>query len=121
MMKGAYRTEADLPCAAQTAASVFLWAQQLKIGDQVGLRQTLAHIDYEYRLGTVEAFTDGGRRVMIKDTGTFWRTKNAAGNNCFYPKGQLSMIEPTAAVVAAAQSGARYSLGNCPPRTSGTA
>ena len=103
-----YRTEDDLPCAGQTAGTIHAWAQQLKIGDPVALRQSSSHIHIEYRMGEVEAFTNQDRRVMVRGVGTFWRTSKAAGKHCFYPKGQLSMLEPTKAVVEAARTGACY-------------
>ena len=103
-----YRTDDDLPCAGQTAETIHAWAQKLKIGNRVALRQSSSHIYVEYSLGEVEAFTDQDRRVMVKNIGTFWRTPNAAGKHCFHPTGQLSMLEPTKAVVEAANKSARY-------------
>ena len=99
-----YGSEEDLPCAGQTAETIYAWASRLRVGDTVALRQSSAHTHIEYRLGHVEALTDEGRRVMVKNVGTFWRTAKSAGRNCFHPKGQLSMIEVTAAVVEAAEA-----------------
>lgn len=99
-----------LPCDGQSVESVHAWAKNLNEGDHVALRQSFGHISHEYQLGKVAEFTDGGRRVRVKDVGTFWRTSKAAGKNCFYPTGQLSMIEPTREVMKAAKSGLRYPL-----------
>ncbi len=94
-----------LPCAGQTNETIHVWAQKLKIGDTVALRQSYSRINFEYIIDEVEAFTNGGRRVMVNNYGTFWRTPNAAGKNCFHPMGQLTMIEPTKAVIQAALNG----------------
>ena len=107
-----YYSDDDLPCSGQTTQTIYAWTQKLKIGDCVALRQSYSHIYIEYKIGTVEAFTNQGRRVMVKGVGTFWRTPNAAGKSCFRPKGQLSMITPTKAVVEAAKAGVPFRLGS---------
>ena len=106
-----YTDDMQLPCSDQTVETIHEWASGLNVGDAVALRQTYRYTDYEYRLGEVEEFTDGGRRVMVKGVGTFWRTPNAAGKNCYHPKGQLSMIEPTKPVAEAAKSRAMIHFG----------
>ena len=108
MEERTYATDNDLPCAAQTPESIHAWAQKLSVGDRVGLRQSSSHIYIEYSLGEVDAFTDAGRRVLVKEVGPFWRTPRAAGKHCFHPKGQLSMVEPTPPVVEAAEANARF-------------
>jgi len=92
-------TESRLPCNGQTRESVRAWAETLQVGDTVAIRESSTQIYFSYRLRRVEAITDEGRRVLVSDSeGTFWRTPNAAGQNCMHPKGQRHMIQPTAAV-----------------------
>lgn len=101
-----YSKEKELPCKGQSPEEVKDWVikKELKAGDVVALRQSHNHIYFTYYISEVEAVTSKGR-IVIKNRGSFYKN----GKNCFHPKGQLHMIEPTEEVVKAALNKDMYS------------
>lgn len=98
----------DLPCAGQTSEQVRRWieANPLREGDAVAIRTSHGGI-WEYRLAQVEKVNHGRqRRIIVENHGAFYRN----GKNCYHPKGQVRLIEPTADVRTAAETHTTFGI-----------
>ena len=100
------------PCHGQTEDSIKSWLKaNIAIGASVVIRNTHGGL-LSYRLATVTRIGKG-RFELDKAGESGGCTFYYSGKNCFHPKGQTRLVEPTAAVLAGCEglsgSSDRYS------------
>jgi hypothetical protein len=97
----------QLPCTEQTPETVASWlAVHAAPGSIVVVRHTRWHL-YEYHLDEIAKVNARLGRVYLKQHGGF----NFSGNGVSGPKGSLTLLEPTAAALAAALQGRTWQHG----------
>ena len=88
------------PCFGQTQESIEAWLRaNAQPGCQVVIRNTQGGV-LSYERATVEAVAKGRIR-LDKAGGTGGVSFYFTGKNCFHPKGQTRLVEPTPEVLAA--------------------
>lgn len=94
----------QLPCAEQTPETVARWLSGHAVpGSIVVVRHTRWHL-YEYHLDEIAKINTRLGRVYLKQHGGF----NSSGGGVSGPKGSLTLLEPTPAVLAAAMHGSTW-------------
>jgi len=97
----------QLPCAGQTADSIERWVKAEAVpATIVVVRHTRWHL-YEYHLDEVARVNLRGGRIYLAQHGRF----SLHGTGISGPKGSLTLLEPTPAVVAAAIHGKTWQHG----------
>lgn len=97
----------QLPCAGQTADSIERWVKaEASPGAIVVVRHARWHL-YEYHLDEVAKLNLRAGRIYLAQHGRF----SLHGNGISGPKGSLTLLEPTPAVVAAALHGRTWQHG----------
>jgi hypothetical protein len=97
----------QLPCAGQTADSIERWVKdEAAPGSIVVVRHARWHL-YEYHLDEVAKLNLRAGRIYLAQHGRF----SLHGTGVSGPKGSLTLLEPTAPVVAAAIHGKTWQHG----------
>ncbi len=97
----------QLPCTGQTADSIERWVKdEAAPGAIVVVRHTRWHL-YEYHLDEVAKLNLRAGRIYLAQHGRF----SLHGTGISGPKGSLTLLEPTPAVVAAALHGKTWQHG----------
>lgn len=98
------------PCHGQTQESVEAWLRaNAQPGCQVVIRSTQGGL-LEYKLATVEAVAKGRIR-LDKGGGAGGVSFYFTGKNCFHPKGQTRLVEPTPEALEACKGLPHYGHG----------
>lgn len=87
------------PCVDQTEEEIGACYRAAKEGDKAVVRQTQGHM-LIYKVTEIEGINPSRGRVYVKQFGAFY---SKHGKNCFHPKGQTSLVVPTAEVLSWAQ------------------
>lgn len=83
------------PCIDQTEHDISAYYKSAGAGNQAVVRQTQGHI-LLYTVTAVEGTNPKAGRVYIQGFGAFYAK---SGKNCFHPKGQTTLVVPTAEVL----------------------
>jgi hypothetical protein len=83
------------PCAYQTAAEIEAYYRGASIGAVAVVRQTQNHM-LVYAVTEIEGVNPARGRTYVKQYGAFYMK---SGANCFHPKGQTTLVVPTADVL----------------------
>ena len=87
------------PCVDQTEDEIGAYYRAAKEKDRAVVRQTQGHM-LIYKLTEIEGINRSRGRVYVRQFGAFY---SKHGKNCFHPKGQTSLVVPTAEVLSWAE------------------
>ena len=87
------------PCVDQTEDEIGAYYRAAKEKDRAVVRQTQGHL-LIYKLTEIEGINPSRGRVYVRQFGAFY---SKHGKNCFHPKGQTSLVVPTAEVLSWAE------------------
>jgi hypothetical protein len=94
------------PCENQTVDEIAAYYKKAKAGDCAVIRDTrFNHL--EYTMTTVERVDPKTGRVYVKAASSCAAFHAKSGKNCFHPKGQVSLVVPTDAVLGWATANPR--------------
>ena len=84
------------PCVDQTEEEIAAYYSTAKEKDKAVVRQTQGHM-LIYKVSEIEGINPSRGRVYVRQFGAFY---SKHGKNCFHPKGQTSLVVPTAEVLS---------------------
>jgi hypothetical protein len=84
------------PCVDQTEEDIGAYYRQAEVGEKAVVRNTQYGV-LRYTVTTIEGKNPARGRVYIQNAGAFYIRH---GRNCFHPKGQITLVVPTQAVLA---------------------
>lgn len=87
------------PCVDQTEEVIAAYYRAAKEKDKAVVRQTQGHM-LVYKVTEIEDINPSRGRVYVRQFGAFY---SKHGKNCFHPKGQTSLVVPTAEVLSWAE------------------
>ena len=87
------------PCVDQTEDEIGAYYRAAKEKDRAVVRRTQGHM-LIYKLTEIEGINRSRGRVYVRQFGAFY---SKHGKNCFHPKGQTSLVVPTAEVLSWAE------------------
>lgn len=95
-LKEALRNTPHSPCVDQTEADIEAYYRKAQIGELAAVRRTHGGMLY-YEITEIDGTTPKLGRVYVRAHGAFYMKH---GKNCREPKGQTTLVVPTAPVVA---------------------
>jgi|TARA_R100000687_G_C6391455_1_gene137460 hypothetical protein len=95
------------PCIDQTEEEIAAYYRTAKEKDKAIVRQTQGHM-LIYKVAEIEGINPSRGRVYVRQFGAFY---SKHGKNCFHPKGQTSLVVPTAEVLSWAEQHPRGEFG----------
>jgi len=87
------------PCVDQTEEEIAAYYRATKEKDKAVVRQTQGHM-LIYKVTEIDGINPSRGHVYVRKFGAFYLKH---GKNCFHPKGQTSLVVPTAEVLSWAE------------------
>lgn len=108
-------TRSVSPCIDQTEQDIEAYYRHAEVGQVAVVRHTQGGV-LQYRVYEIEGTNPSRGRVSVRQAGAFYMKH---GRNCFHPKGQTTLVVPTAAVLAWAKEHPQGDLGYSVYRSTG--